>query len=428
MKKVYTESTQFVDDLHMESVKDLVLFMGYLTEDDFKGTKVSCVFHDKDHTPSLQITDSFFKCYSCGAKGDIIKWVELSHGLNFIEAVNLIAERMNIQLKTESFTKYGGLRLEIDKEWSQYIKDMSVILGSGTPLSNHVKEVLKDYFPFEVGYDRRSNYIVLPFTSKTGSVLGFTKRRIDFPDTRKPPKWLHSSIEDSLTAHCSNIFNLHGAHKAIDKSKRAFLVEGPKDVAAFVRASYKDTIAICGVSNFNQKVLDTLGPIKELVIAFDGDSAGKEAMMRNIITISSLNPVLAKSIEVVLFEEGTDPADITKEDLHQKVEGRTNGIKWLMKEATEDIVVDFASKVESSIIKQEIVMLLNKRLGYNSSQSREWLNYKIKKTKVAGVTASYSTKDRLLATIGENQDISVQPLDISEDEARKILALRYNYK
>ena len=98
MKKQYSSVDDFISALKKESLKQTILDMGYIVEDDFKGSMIRCVFHQGDKTPSLQVTDNFFKCYGCDNKGDLIKWVQLYDSLTFMEAIEKIANFMNVEI------------------------------------------------------------------------------------------------------------------------------------------------------------------------------------------------------------------------------------------------------------------------------------------------------------------------------------------
>ena len=78
MKKEYTNIQTFLDDIHDQlSVKETILDMGLIERKDMKGDFTNCIFHDGDNTPSLQIKDNFWKCYACGAKGDLINFIQI---------------------------------------------------------------------------------------------------------------------------------------------------------------------------------------------------------------------------------------------------------------------------------------------------------------------------------------------------------------
>lgn len=430
MKKSYSTTQDFVDDLHKESVRELLIVMGYLLEEDFVGSKISCPFHGTDKTPSMQVTDGFFKCYSCNAKGDIIKWIELADSLNFVESVNHIANNLQIELKTSNFSEYAKMKAALEKEWGLYKSQLNDMLAINNDFSAYLKAMIKDYFPQEVGLDKRTGYLVLPFTSKTGSVLGFTKRRIDYKE-RSGPKWVHSNLDNSLIKYCSNIFNLGRANKHISESKTVHLVEGPKDVAGMERAMFLNTASICGTSNISENVLNTLCTIEKIVLIMDGDDAGRKALISAVIAVSKFNSKIVENIDIVILPEKEDPGSLDKEELTRLVNDPVNGLHWFVNNAPDEKIAELVDSSGSSIIRSVVVRLLNNRFGYTSSESEEWLNSRIK-SKSAFNRSANKTKDdmkeRLLATIGKSDDINVEPLNMSEDHAKKILQLRYNYK
>lgn len=428
MKQSYTDSKDFVEDLHKESVKSTLALLGYIDEEDFKGSKISCPFHGEDKTPSMQVTDNFFKCYGCGAKGDLIKWVELSDGLNFVEAIKHIAEGLQVSLESANFTEYTRMKLLIDKEWEGYKTDLNGMLAVGNHFSSYLKSEIRKYFPQEVGLDKKTGYLVLPFTSKTGTVLGFTKRRLDYKGVRDGAKWIHSSTHNSLIKYCSNIFNLGRAHKHINASKSVDLVEGPKDVAAMERAGFLSTVAVCGTSNVSVNVLTALGAIEELCLIMDGDAAGKKAIVAAIISISKHNINLVSGATLVIMPEGEDPASLTQDELINLRQNPIDALPWFVSNASDDEIVSLVTTSASAIIRSDVVRLLNKRFGYTSPESNEWIDSRIGKKPADEQVIANDMKTRLLATIGEISNPDVQPFNMSDDEARKILKLRYNYK
>src|SRR5213078_1873965 len=87
----------FVDDL--KSQIDIVSVIGEVvslkkTGATFKGL---CPFH-QEKTPSFNVNKdkAFFKCFGCGAGGDVVKFVELHHKLPFPEAVRFLAQRTGL--------------------------------------------------------------------------------------------------------------------------------------------------------------------------------------------------------------------------------------------------------------------------------------------------------------------------------------------
>lgn len=421
---VFKNSQEFVDYVHEVSVKEILLQMGEVLEDDFWGSKINCVFHE-EKTPSMQITDSFFKCYGCSAKGDIFKWFMLRHGLNFIEAINTIAGFLEVEIKDSGLRNFNSKQIELKKEWEGYVESLQVALNKNDEKASYLKKEAQSYFPQKVGYDKQRDYIVLAFTSKTGSVLGFTKRRVDFNGIRKSsPKWVHSSTNDSLISNCNNIYNLDLANKHIQSSKEVLFVEGPRDVAAMQRHGFENTVAVSGTSNFSSRVMDTVGYVERVVFGMDGDEAGKEGAKGNIKIISDLSPRLLLETYIMEFPKDKDPSDLDKdgEELTKYYETKAEAIDWFIDNSTETDSRDFYEK-SSELVRPHVRMKLMNKLKLNRAQLEAWLGET--KTNTEENIGDYTYQDQLLSTLGK-MDENVPGLDISEEEARMILRLRFN--
>ena len=115
---------EFKKELKKESLKELVIEMGYVKEDEIRGSMCKCVFHNGDRTPSLQITDNFFKCYGCNSKGDIIKWVQLYDGLGFFEAVDKLAKHLNMEIADKNISANLELKNKLNIQWNKYIENL----------------------------------------------------------------------------------------------------------------------------------------------------------------------------------------------------------------------------------------------------------------------------------------------------------------
>lgn len=426
MKEQYKNIQEFIDDLKKESVKMTIIDMGYLTEDDFIGHKTKCVFH-RENDPSLQITDSFFKCYGgCGAKGDIIKFVQLYDDITFLEAIEKLAKHFNATIKDSSISNYTKIQSKLKKEWDGYVEAFNQAVKEGTDHSKKIMEMGKRYFPHIVGYDKEIDYIVLPFTSKTGGILGFTKRIILDEKIQPPhyPKWRHSNLKDSLISNCHNIFNLGMAYKHIKETCEVHIVEGPGDVAAMQRAKFLNTIALCGVGNFSDKVLEILYPLKRIFLVMDGDNAGTKALKTDIKAIMSLNHDLIEETYVVPMREGEDPGILSAKEIAERKDNSQPALIWFIQNSNDTEIRDLYSKCNSQILRPKIINLVAKNMNFTIDQSREWLGAQKTNEKI-GDREYYS---RLLATIGMNKDISIQALDMTEEQAKRILHLRFKEK
>lgn len=424
LKKEYKDIDEFMDDLHELSLKKTVIDMNLVSEDDFRhGTFISCIFHDNDDTPSLQITDDYFRCYSCNQKGDIIKFIMLFYNIDFIEAIKKIADFFNVNIQTIRYN-FDGKYSKLKKEWEEYIDNME-------KASEEIKKLRKDYFPQEIGYDKNINYIVLPITSKTGSILGFTKRRVgeEFEGDNKyyrRPKWKHSSIHDSLIEQSKNVFNLYNASGEIRKKNSVILCEGPKDVIAFRRIGMNNSICSCGTGNSNN-IWDIVFPVGLIYLANDMDEAGIKASIKNIIYLSSIFDV--KMIFSLIFPEGQDPYDVVTsengiEKLRNIYEKPIPSVEFLIKYGD---VQDVRDLMKNCIEYNQIYILktICKVKGFNLSEAESWIS-----SNSTNSDNNYNNnnkngeKEKMLKIAnGENNDNNITIEDV--ERAKRILKLKY---
>ena len=415
MKQSYKNIQNFIDDIHNElSIKETIKTMGFVIEDDFKGNFISCPFHEGDNTPSCQVTDNFWKCYACGAKGDLISFVEHWYRIDFFTSLKTIAKFFNISLETATY-KYDSRADNLKKEWDSYVKEMS-----NAP--DEIKNLQKDYFPQQIGYDKKINYIVLPFTSKIGAILGFTKRRID--DSRNSPKWIHSNMDDSLIKQCNNIFNLYKANREIKKNNEVVVTEGPKDVIAFQRISKLNTICVCGTDNINN-AWELILPVKTITLAMDNDKAGIKATYNCVKELTKIHDI--KNIFVVELPEGKDPYDISGKELENRYESKTFAIDYILKNIDDLTIINDIYKNTPDFNKIFIIKEICKVKSFSLTEAESWLNNQNDQNE-----NNLSEKEFLLSIINcEDIDLAKYNKYISGkipsvEKAKRILKLKYN--
>ena len=417
MRQEYKNLQDFIDDIHENlSIKETVLSLGIYAKDDFRGDLVSCCFHD-DRTPSLQISDKFFKCYagSCGVKGDLITFIQLYYNVDFIESINKIAEIYNVNIQNISY--YMDSRVsKLKEEWNYYLYQMD-------KAPKVVQEMQREFFPQEIGYDPKEKYVVLPLTSKTGSILGFTKRRVDALHEKKEdggfkyPKWKHSSVRNSLITQCHNLFNLYNAANQIRIKNKIILCEGPKDVIAFRRVGLEYCVAVCGTSNSNN-AWDLILPVEEIYLAMDGDDTGIKTMINNIQYLTSIHDI--KKVFVLQFPENKDPYDIVieqgKDALLEIYNNPIPALDFIAYHGTSKEMLELYNNTPD-YNKIFIINAICKQKLFSVSEAESWLfqQYEPKQHD------PLNEKEMLIALIkGEDTKLSMKP-----DKARRILKIKY---
>lgn len=412
MKQSYKDTQTFLDDVHNElSIKKVAIDMGILSENDFKKEFfTNCIFHDGDKTPSLQIKENFWKCYGCGAKGDLVAFIQLYYNTDFIEAVKKLADYFEINIENMKYVfddKVKGLKAE----WENYLTDME-------NAAKEIKEYKRDFFPQEVGYDKIIDYIVFPITSKSGAILGFTKRRVDHEndEENKRNKWVHSTLKYSLISQCHNIFNLHIASPEMRKKHAIIVTEGPKDVIGYQRIGYNNTICVCGTSN-SSNIWDLILPVKNIVLSMDSDKAGVKASISTILFLAKIHDI--KNIECVVLPNGEDPYSVT--ELQKYYDERIPAIDFLVKYGEdEDIKTCYDSIPEYNKLYFKKRMCFVKNFSLVETES--YLDFNKAKTEIP---EEMSEKDRFLAILScEDKDV---PL-VEIDKVKRILKLKYGIK
>src|SRR5215216_3241585 len=320
-----------------------------------------CPFHD-ERTPSFSVNAEHkrFHCFGCSASGDAIDFVQEIEALDFVGALEFLAERYNVELKREAEDPEAEKRrlrrerlIKLVDRAAKYYERVLWESPEAEPARAYLKErglceeVLRE---FRIGYspsawdkvtaaalrdgfsadevvtaglaqrsrsgsgviDRFRGRIMFPLADTRGKVLGFGARRLREDDNG--PKYLNTS-ENELYQKGKQLFGIHVARPAAGKAGRVVAVEGYTDVLALHQAGIKETVAIMGTA-LTQEQLAELAKIGDgnrrglVYLALDADRAGRDAMLR----AARLAEDRGVDLRVVEMPEGTDPADLVTRD------------------------------------------------------------------------------------------------------------------
>jgi DNA primase len=318
-----------------------------------------CPFHD-ERTPSFSVNpeDKLYYCFGCGEGGDAFKFVQQTEALEFQEAVELLAERFNVRVEREEDDPRAEQRRRrrerlhtlLDRAatfYASYLKSSSEAKPARDYLASRglSEEVLSE---FRVGYspsawdrmllgarqggfteeeliaaglaqrgrggglyDRFRGRIMFPLADARGRVLCFGARQMA---EERGPKYLNTS-ENDLYHKGRQLFGIDVARKEAMKSGRFVVVEGYTDVLALHQAGIREAVAIMGTA-MTQEQLAELAKVGDsnrrgaVYLALDADRAGREAMLR----AARLAEDRGVDLRVVDMPEGTDPADLAREE------------------------------------------------------------------------------------------------------------------
>ncbi|MCS7043220.1 MAG: DNA primase [Bryobacteraceae bacterium] len=310
-----------------------------------------CPFHH-EKTPSFSVhsTHQFYKCFGCGAGGDVIRFVMEIERLTFWEAVKLLAERNGIPLPRqgahgdeesrrraalyEMHELAGRLFRELlgspaGREAREYLERRGVSRAAaeefGLGLSERGGQMLvrafeRAGFPHELMeesglvlrrndgtgfYDRFRGRLMFPIHSESGKLVGFGGRALAEGDE---PKYLNSP-ETPIYRKSQILYNLNRAKRAIEEEGRAVLVEGYMDAIGVWSAGVRNVVAVCGTSLTPLQVRSLRRHAPEAVLNFDSDRAGAAATEKHI-------PVLLEEgmrVQVLELAGGKDPDEFIRE-------------------------------------------------------------------------------------------------------------------
>ena len=359
--------------------------------DSMKGL---CPFHD-EKSPSFHVRPNHghFHCFGCGEGGDVYAFVQKIEHVSFVEAVELLADRIghtisytgaaatNVQrdrgsrsrllaANAEAVTFYAAAlespEAQLGRKYlteRNFDADAARHFGCGFAPSGWdslTKHLLRKGFEFKEleaaglsregrrgPMDRFHRRLLWPIRSSAGEVIGFGARRL-FDDDPMEAKYVNTP-ETLLYKKSSVLFGIDLAKREIAKGHQAVVVEGYTDVMAMHLAGVKTAVASCGTA-FGEEHLAMLRRLMmddnffrgELIYVFDGDEAGRAAALKAF----SGEQQLAGQSFVAVAADGMDPCDLRLASgdgaLRDLVARRTPLFEFAIRTTLNDIDLDNA--------------------------------------------------------------------------------------
>lgn len=325
----------------------------------FKGL---CPFH-AERSPSFHVSRErqIFKCFGCDKGGDVFSFVMEMEGLNFIEALKMLAKRAGIELPEYKPTAAGNKAdsiFKIHEEATKFYEgvlaassstgiarnylltrklppalQMKFRLGTSTndwdALALHLqKKGFAEALLVESGLchkrkngsgliDRFRGRLMVPLADANGRVVGFTARILPggLPDEAK----YINSPETPIYHKGAVLYGLHLAKGGIRKAGEVIIVEGNLDVIASHMAGVENVVASSGTALTETQLRTLFRYTKRLVFCLDDDAAGFAAAKRVFalaLELQKKEPTLDVSIRCLVIPEGAgkDPDDVVRKD------------------------------------------------------------------------------------------------------------------
>ncbi len=302
-----------------------------------------CPFHN-EKSPSFSVSPDkqIFHCFGCGVGGNVFTFLSKIEGINFVEAVQTLAERTNIQLptfenqadrqkeelrakvyKVNEFTAeyyHENLYKPTAKIAQDYVKKRK--LSNETLKSFRIgfsgkfdelyqalrKEGFQDLEILESGLvnkndngryiDRYRNRLMFPICDARGRVIAFGGRVLD--DSK--PKYINSP-ENIVFNKGRNLFGLNVAKKGQDTKRRLLIVEGYMDVISLHQRGITNVVAPLGTALTQQQGWLLRKTSEQIILSFDSDEAGLKAKIRAVDILQNMGC----DIRILQMEGAKDP-------------------------------------------------------------------------------------------------------------------------
>ena len=378
----------FYQDHIVEEIResnDIVdIISGYVNLKPVSGNFVGlCPFHNET-TPSFNVSHSkqLYHCFGCGAGGNAYSFVMAIEGLDFKEAIENLANRVNYMLPTHELqdnktTVLKDIIYEINKCSAQFFyenmknseKAISYIKGRGLTATTTKKFGLgysqdswdslykhlskTGFYDNDIEksglvvrnknggfYDRFRNRLMFPIINRRKKVIGFGARAIKRDDN---PKYINSP-ETLVYSKSDSMYALNFVKKTMSD---IIITEGYMDAIALYQAGFSNIVASLGTSFTagHAKQLSRLG--SGVILVFDNDEAGVSAANRAIEQLkqSGLN------IKILTLKNAKDPDEYIRkfgaESFFEQTKNATHYIDYQIENLKkEHDLSDTASRIE----------------------------------------------------------------------------------
>jgi len=375
------------DDQIKEEIRarsDIAAVIGrYVTLKGSGGSlKGLCPFH-KEKSPSFHVNAAkgFFHCFGCGKGGDVFTFLQEIEGIEFPEALKILAEENGIELKKQSENTY-----QTDSQSANQTLSKTEMLSINETASLFFYSQVKnspeaiDYFKsrgltgetvrdFRLGfapsawgslinffqtkqisqeklvecglaiekdsggaYDRFRNRVMFTLTDLSGKAIGFAGRGMD---DNAVPKYLNSP-ETLLYKKKHFLYGLYKARTAVRESGMLLIVEGYMDYLSLFQAGIQNVAATSGTALTPEHAQTISRFTTKIVLTFDSDNAGQNAAARAIFTLAPFN----FDINILAVPDAKDPDEYIRKfgadsfrDLIKKAQG---WIPFIIKKAREE--------------------------------------------------------------------------------------------
>jgi len=311
-----------------------------------------CPFHSEKH-PSFFVfpEQQTWHCFgACGTGGDVFSFIMKKEGVDFGQALRLLAQRAGITLssperQTGAEDKEKERLLQINEAAAEFYHHLLLTTKAGQAARSylsHRKVTPESVNRFRLGfspdswealrnflmgkgceekellnaglivkredggsYDRFRNRLMFPICDIQGRVIGFGARALD----ESLPKYINSP-QTPIFDKSSSLYGIDKAISAIRQTNLIVIVEGYMDAIAAHQHGFQNVVASMGTSLTENQVGIAKRLTKNIALALDADAAGEEATLRSTVALTHPDA----EAKVILLPLGKDPDEVIGED------------------------------------------------------------------------------------------------------------------
>ena len=421
-----------------EGIQIVDFLRGYLDlKPAGRNFRALCPFH-QEKTPSFMVSPErrMWHCFGCGQGGDAIKFLMLYEGIEFPEALEMLAERAGVELSPRRgggaerqfaalYAVNAAARDFFEEELKKNERAIAYLKGRGVK-----GETAR---AFELGYapggdmltvrllqdghsindiveaglsvkhsglyrDRFAGRVMFPLLNHAGKTVGFAGRILDGENISGDiPKYLNSP-ETPIFQKSKLLYGFSRAKRAIAETKTAFLCEGYMDVIMSVQAGVQNAVAVSGTMLTPAHLTALRRTADTIILSFDSDEAGVTALERALELLGTFD-FYVKAVDLGAFKDPAEACEKEPEAFRQKVSDALPAMRRLF-EARFSTVADPAER--KRIVRRMLALVRRfessverdmwlKELSRTSGVSENMLRMEFERALKAG--ASYGRDD-----------------------------------
>ncbi len=420
--------------------------------------KACCPFHT-EKTPSFTVSQpkQFYHCFGCGAHGTAISFLMEYDRLDFVDAIEDLAQQAGLEVEREQgssqpqqrednlydimqqaadfykqqlrshpqaqqavdYLKQRGMSGEIAAEfgvgyappgWDNLIKALGKDEAARKQLARAGMAIEHDN---KGPYDRFRERIMIPITDRRGRIIAFGGRILSSEDEHGP-KYLNSP-ETPIFHKGRELYGLYEARKAIRNPQKLLVVEGYMDVLALAQFDIRYAVATLGTATTKEHLETLFRVVPRIIFCFDGDRAGREAAWR---ALENALPVMHEGREAafLFLPDGEDPDSLVRQEGREAFEQRVDQAmplsRFLLDQLSQQVDLDsidgrarlvelsrpMLNRVPDKVFRHMMYTQLERTVGMKTGQLQQLVEQD-------GTAQTIPTPNRRPAKPGKNSPI-----------------------